>query len=323
MANRAARDIQQYYPGMRVHTILYNHEIPSTVRPDKNLIVFFCGQACNNHYINSDECINDGQLHKGDNRATAASLKAWGEMCREAGAEMWFWYYGVTYHYYLVSMPSVFNIYYDYKFLYEECNVRGIYYEGGGRTYNYETLKAYLSTKMEWEPDMSYEQFIAYMKEYLYMYYGDGYEKIYEFIDMENTAGNECGTCFISNFDRPGDMYSYAYIDEHYEYMRQLLCDALEMADRDEYKERIKVMLLCFDFLGLSSSYDRMYTNGDAASRSLYEQRYTDMYNGMKARNIEVFSNPVTYTLPETIDFTVNPMTQIYGQGSRRPGVTP
>ena len=323
LANRAARDIQQYYPGMRVHTILYNHEIPSTVRPDKNLIVFFCGQACNNHYINSDECINDGQLHKGDNRATAASLKAWGEMCRESGAEMWFWYYGVTYHYYLVSMPSVFNIYYDYKFLYEECNVKGIYYEGGGRTYNYETLKAYLSTKMEWEPDMSYEQFIAYMKEYLYMYYGDGYEKIYEFIDMENTAGNECGTCFISNFDRPGDMYSYAYIDEHYEYMRQLLCDALEMADRDEYKERITVMLLCFDFLGLSSSYDRMYTNGDAASRALYEQRYTDMYNGMKSRNMEVFSDPVTYTFPANIDFTVNPMTQIYGQGSRRPGVTP
>ena len=244
-------------------------------------------------------------------------------MCRESGAEMWFWYYGVTYHYYLVSMPSVFNIYYDYKFLYEECNVKGIYYEGGGRTYNYETLKAYLSTKMEWEPDMSYEQFIAYMKEYLYMYYGDGYEKIYEFIDMENTAGNECGTCFISNFDRPGDMYSYAYIDEHYEYMRQLLCDALEMADRDEYKERITVMLLCFDFLGLSSSYDRMYTNGDAVSRALYEQRYTDMYNGMKSRNMEVFSDPVTYTFPASIDFTVNPMTQIYGQGSRRPGVTP
>ena len=323
MANRAARDIQDYYPGMRVHTILYSHEIPTTVRPDKNLIVFYCGQACNNHYINSGECINDGQLHKGNNKETAESLKALGEMCRESGAEMWFWYYGVTYHYYLVSMPNVFNIYYDYKFLYEECNVRGIYYEGGGRTYNYETLKAYLSTKMEWEPDMSYEQFIAYMKEYLYMYYGDGYEKIYEFIDMENTAGNECGTCFISNFDRPGDMYSYAYIDEHYEYMRQLLCDALEMADRDEYKERITVMLLCFDFLGLSSSYDRMYVNGDEESKALYEQRYTDMYNGMKERNMEVFSDPVTYTLPATIDFTVNPMTQIYVQGSRRPGVTP
>ena len=323
LANRAARDIQEYYPGMRVHTILYNHDIPSTVKPDKNLIVFYCGQGCNNHFINSGECTNLGQLGKENNIKTAASLKAWGELCKETGAEMWYWYYGVTYAYYLVSLPCVFNIYYDYKFMYEECNVRGIYYEGGGRTYNFETVKAYMSTKMEWEPDMSYEQYIAYLKEYLYMYYGDGYEKIFEFIEMENTAGDLCGTCFVSNFDRPGDMYSYAYIDEHYEYMRQLLCDALEAADRDEYRQRIRILLICFDFLGLSSSYDRMYTDGDEASRALYEQRYTDMYNGIKNYGLQVFSDPSTYSLPNEIDFTVNPMTQIYERGSRRPDVTP
>ena len=322
LANRAARDIQEYYPGMRIHTILYNHDIPATVKPDKNLIVFYCGQGCNNHYINSGECTNLGQLGKENNISVAKSLKAWGDMCAETGAEMWYWYYGITYHYYLVGLPCIFNIYYDYKYLYEECNVRGIYYEGGSSDYNFENLKTYLSTRMEWEPDMSYERYIEHMKEYLYMYYGDGYEKIFEFIDMENTAGDLCGTCFVSNFDRPGDMYSYAYIDEHYEYMRQLLCDALEAADREEYKERIRILLICFDFLGLSSSYDRMYANGDEASRALYEQRYTDMYNGIKDRNMELFSSS-QYSLPDTIDFSVNPMTQIYEYGSRRAGVTP
>ncbi len=323
MANKAAVDIQQYYPGMRIHCILYNHDIPATIRPNKNVIVFYCGQGCNNHYINSGECTNLGQLGKENNIKTAESLKAWGSFCAETGAEMWYWYYGVTYHYYMVSMPSVYNIYYDYKFMYEECNVRGIYYEGGGPNYNYETLKSYLSTRMEWEPDMSFEKFIEYMKEYLYMYYGAGYEEMYQFIDMENTAGNECGTCFVSNFDRPGDMYSYAYIDEHYEEMRELLTTALDKAEREEQKDRIRVMIICFDFLGLSSSYDRMYTNGDAASRALYEQRYTDMYNGLVSREMRIFSDPYTYTLPEKIDFTVNPMTQFYENGSRRPGVKP
>ena len=118
-------------------------------------------------------------------------------------------------------------------------------------------------------------------------------------------------------------MFSYAYIDEHYEYMRQLLCDALEAADRDEYRQRIRILLICFDFLGLSSSYDRMYTDGDEASRALYEQRYTDMYNGIKNYGLQVFSDPSTYSLPNEIDFTVNPMTQIYEFGSRRAGVTP
>ena len=330
LANRAARDIQEFYPGMRVHTILYNHAIPSTVKPDKNLIVFYCGQGCNNHYINSGECTGLGQLGKESNNFTAESLKAWGALCAETGAEMWYWYYGVTYYFYLVSLPCVFNIYYDYKFLFEECNVKGIYYEGlNNLCYNFENLKAYMSVKMDWEPHMTYEQYIEYMKEFLYMYYGPGYEKVYEFIEMENTAGDECGTCFVSNFDRPGDMYSYAYIDEHYEYMRQLLSDAIDMCEsldrvkRDMYVRRLEILRICFDFLGLSSSYDRMYTNGDEASRALYEERYTYMYNGIIEYNIQVFLDPNQYDLPDTIDFTVNPMVQIYGFGSRREGVTP
>ena len=330
LANRAARDIQEFYPGMRVHTILYNHAIPSTVKPDKNLIVFYCGQGCNNHYINSGECTGLGQLGKESNNFTAESLKAWGALCAETGAEMWYWYYGVTYYFYLVSLPCVFNIYYDYKFLFEECNVKGIYYEGlNNLCYNFENLKAYMSVKMDWEPHMTYEQYIEYMKEFLYMYYGPGYEKVYEFIEMENTAGDECGTCFVSNFDRPGDMYSYAYIDEHYEYMRQLLSDAIDMCEsldrvkRDMYVRRLEILRICFDFLGLSSSYDRMYANGDEASRALYEERYTYMYNGIIEYNIQVFLDPNQYDLPDTIDFTVNPMTQIYGFGSRREGVTP
>ena len=323
MANKAAVDIQQYYPGMRIHCILYNHDIPATIRPNKNVIVFYCGQGCNNHYINSGECTNLGQLGKENNIKTAASLKAWGSFCAETGAEMWYWYYGVTFNYYMVSLPCIYNIYYDYKYLYEECNVRGIYYEGGCPNYNYETLKAYMSVKMEWEPDMSFEKYIEYMKEYLYMYYGNGYEDIFKFLDMENTAGDECGTCFVANFDRPGDMYSYAYIDEHYEEMRELLNVALDKAQREEQKERIRVMLICFDFLGLSSSYDRMYTNGDEASRALYEQRYTDMYNGLESRDMKIFPDDSVYSLPKSIDFTVNPMTQFYTKGSLRDGVTP
>ena len=323
LANRAARDIQEYYPGIRIHTILYNHDIPATVRPDKNLIVYYCGQGCNNHVLGSDECGTClGQLGKENNVFTNKSLKAWGDMCRETGAEMWYWYYGVTYHYYLVGLPCVFNLYYDYQYLYN-VGVRGINYEGGGRNYNFGTLKAYLSTRLQWNPTMTYDEYIGYMKEYLYMYYGDGYEEIYEFIEMENTAGDECGTCFISNFDRPGDMYSYEYIAEHYEYMRELLVSALEKADRPERIKRIETLICCFDFLGLSSSYDDMYVNGDAESRALYEERYTDFYNYIVDNNMAIFSDPVTYTVPKTCDFTVNPMTQFYEHGSRRPDVTP
>ena len=77
----------RYYPGIRVHCILYNHDIPATIRPAKNVVVFYCGQGCNNHYLNSGECTNYGQVvqasgKKENNIITAKSVKAWGEMCR-------------------------------------------------------------------------------------------------------------------------------------------------------------------------------------------------------------------------------------------------
>ena len=101
------------------------------------------------------------------------------------------------------------------------------------------------------------------------------------------------------------------------------MCESLDRVKRDMYVRRLEILLICFDFLGLSSSYDRMYTYGDEDSRALYEERYTYMYNGIKRYGIIVYFDPNQYDLPDTIDFTVNPMTQIYGFGSRRPDVTP
>ncbi len=318
LANRAVRDLQTYndgiYKGMRVHCILYNHAIPKTVRPDKNLIVFYCGQGCNNHCLGTDDCGTClGQLNKENNVITTESLKAWGEMCKETGAEMWYWYYAVTYHYVLVGMPNVFNLFYDIQFLYNEANVRGIYYDGGGRPYNLGKLKEYLAMKMMWEPKMTFEQYCDYMKEYLYMYYGDGYEQIFKYIQMQDECAKQCGTCFISNFDRPGDMYSPSYMRANYEEMRKLLVEALELADKPEYKERLETLLYLFDFLGLSYVYHDWYTNGTDETRALYEQRYTDMWNYIRAGNFDVFGSENVYYFPSTINFDICPIVQVYG----------
>ena len=56
MGNRAAKDIQEYYPGMKIYMIIYDHTVPETIRPEKNIILMYCGNGCNNHYINSGEC---------------------------------------------------------------------------------------------------------------------------------------------------------------------------------------------------------------------------------------------------------------------------
>ena len=55
------------------------------------------------------------------------------------------------------------------------------------------------------------------------------------------------------------------------------------------------------------------YLEGDEETRALYMERYTDMYNYYKENNINISGHTV-YTLPESIDFEVNPMVQYYAR---------
>lgn len=312
--DRAAKDIQKYYPGMKIYMIIYDHTVPETVRPDENLILMYCGNGCNNHYINSGECGDNLTYLRTSNKETVETLNAWTKMCHDSGADIWFWYYPITNGYYLNGCPNILNIYYDITYL-AEIGVDGIYYEGGDQEYNFETMKAYLAACVMWDPGMTYAEYTDIMKEYLRINYGDGYEYIYQYILLDDASGNASG-CFQNNHDRPFDMHSKAYLNEHYEEMHSLLETALTMCVTDAQRDRLTLLYYCAEFMGLSASYERLYTNGDGESRALYEERYTDMWNYMYGRDLKVFHTPDLYSVPDELDFTVDPMTQFYGFGS-------
>ena len=320
--NRACVDVQEYYPGVRLMGIVYAKDFPATIKPDENLVILYCGTGCNNHMLGREECYESGgQLNNSNNNNDVFALNFWGDACKETGADLWFWVYPVTYHYYLVGCPNIPNLYYDTKYLMDECNVTGIFYEGGGRTYNFETLKAYITVRLMWDPDMTYEEYVETCKEYLYINYGEGYEELWEYIEMQTEAGDQCGTCFINNFDRPGDMYSYEYIAENYEYMRALLVTAYEKAERSAHKSKIETLIMSCDFLGLSSVHTDWYVNENNVE--LYKERYANMYNYIVSNGIVTFSESGVYPVPESVDYETNPMTQFYNEGSRRPGIYP
>ncbi len=314
MGNRAAKDIQEYYPGMKIYMIIYDHTVPESIRPDENIVLMYCGNGCSNHYINSGECGNNVTCLGGNNTETVKTLNDWTKMCHDSGALIWFWYYPITNGYYLNGCPNILNIYYDFTYL-AEIGVDGIYYEGGDQEYNFETMKAYLGTAVMWDPGMSYEEYTEIMKKYLYVYYGEGYEYIYQYILMDNESGNRNG-CFINNHDRPFDMHNKDYLGEHYEEMHGLLSKALTMCKTDAQRERLTLLYYCAEFMGLSGAYGKMYENGDAASRALYEERYTEMWTYMYERDLKIFHTTSTYSVPEELDFTSNPMSQFYGFGS-------
>ncbi len=319
--NRAVVDVQNYYPGLRLYGIVYAKDFPVTIKPHDNLVILYCGISCENHILGMEECYEKGgQLNGMKNDDDIVALKFWGDLCRETGAELWFWIYPINYHYYLCDTPNIPNLYYNTKYLIDECNVNGIYYEGGGRDYTFEALKAYATIQLMWDPSMTYEEYCDIIKEYLYIYYGDGYEELFAYIEMMTEAGDQCGTCFINNYDRPGDMFSYQYLAENYDEMRGLLETAYGKTKSALQRENVETLLVTCDFMGLSSVHTDWYTNGNNVE--LYKERYDWMYNYIKNNNMVVFSSDL-YSLPKNIDYTVNPMIQIYEDGSRRAGIYP
>ena len=321
MTNKAADMFQELYPGVSLYMIMYNHTVPETIRPNEHVILMYCGVGCAQHPLGSGECGTNVTKNNTNNNYDEYALKEWGRICKETGAKLWFWDYAVTFNTYVAPCPNIFNIYYDLKYLFE-CGVTGIYFEGQSTAYNFENMKSYLAARLMWEPDMTYDQYVDYLKEYLYMWFGDGYTYVYDYIVMQNEAGDQSGACFLNNFDLPGEMYSYTYLADHYEEMRGYITKAIETTDDSEQVRRLERILVSCDFMGLSTTYYRNYTNGTAESRKLYEDRYTWMFNYIKNNNLRI----ATYaTVPDSVNFDSNPMVQFgfnNGTGSRRSEVT-
>lgn len=304
LTNRAARDVKilyPQYPTLKMMSIIYDHTIPQTVRPEDNVIIFFCGQGCNNHPINSGGCTgNKPLIHKLHNDEVVKSLNAWTEFCHEAGAEIWFWYYPVSFLFYMSPCPNVLKLYEDFNFIINECGVDGFYFECGGLGYGFESLKSHLASEFIYKPEMSYEEYEKILMDYLYIYYGEGYEYIYDYLVMQNFAGTK-DECYLNNYSYPQDMYDMDYVADNYSYMRALIVKALAMTSDEDQIEALEKLLVTCDFTGLSCVHGKWYENGENV------EGYIENYDSMCDLIEKYDMRPSTFTDskgdPEQLDF--------------------
>ncbi|MBQ7835772.1 MAG: hypothetical protein IJ389_00800 [Clostridia bacterium] len=330
--------IKDEYPNLKLLTFIYEfdgpHELLMTderyagIVPEDNLILMVGGGPCNNHVYGSGECgTNVNILEQMNGCQAIENRRQWGEITKMTGTEYWFWYYPTNYNVNLADVPNIFNIYHDYKYLVEECNFTGMFYEGevGNPAYNFEDLKAQLAAmvmnSMQKTEDgsvvmMSFEEYCDIIKEYLKIHYGDGYEYIYEYIVMQDEAGNATNYCFANNVDYPGDMYDYDYIRENYEEMRNLILKAIALAEGDDQIKRCSYLLVNCEFLGLSAYHKDYMVSEDAEWNAEYESRYEWMFNYVSNNYTKLGYKWTTEVSEISYDVTKSPMVLYYGGGS-------
>ena len=178
--NRLADECASLYPDRGVKLITYSyqytHGVPGNgYTVSDNVIIDFCfDDACYNHAFNDPDCPK--------NTPVAAELKEWAKLCRADNLYVYEYAYNCGDKY--LADPSLLVMWDNFRF-YTECGVSGILSEGitanGGE---FDHLRAYLLTRLTWDPHMTEEAYYTLMEEFMADWYGDAAPILREYMNV-------------------------------------------------------------------------------------------------------------------------------------------
>lgn len=294
--NRIAADVEKEYPEVHVLTLAYwLARIPpkNDLVPAENVDILYCWSGCNNHPYDAGLCSEDGDRWWYTNVYDTQYFEKWIDITQ---GKVYVWHYSTSYHFYLGQPDIIDNIRQDIKYMADK-GADGIYCEGYYGTHDahkdgnsFDLLTMYLLARCMWEPDMSEEDYNSYIEEFMYWYYGDGFNELVEYRKMcgEATEAEDIG-CWVNNGDMVFDCISEIYYAENNDKIFELIDTALQKTlatgTKEQYDHLVHLAAGAY-WLCLASTYDTKYTNGTAEERALFEERYTQLYNWMIDYNI-------------------------------------
>lgn len=280
--NKIADAIKDEYPNVYVDTLAYRYtrKAPKNIKPRDNVIIRLCSiECCFAHPLDSD-CKS--------NKEFAADIEEWSKICKN----LFVWDYTTDFMYYINPFPNL-NVLYDNVRFFVDHNVIGLFEQGNGQSISGEfgELRAYLLSKVMWNPDMSREEYYECMDDFLKGYYGDGWKYIREYIDKTSEKPNNKHMGIYDNIDKTvvvstGTKEQRRAVFDGY---MKLWDDALAAADEAHYANVEK------SSLQIRYAYLCKFWDKDSPAK------LEELYNLIKKHNITFYREGVK--LPENPDF--------------------
>ena len=180
--NRIAEEIKDEYPDVYVETLAYYYteKPPKTIKPADNVVIRLCLWPCNACSFAEGTCETATHYRE--------LLQEWAKIC----PNLFVWTYTTDYAHFL-SPYANFDQLWDNIQLFKENNVMGLFMQGNQVCLSGEfgELRAYLISKLLWDPDMTKDEYYTHMDEFLEGYYGPGWEHIRAYIDEICNRVNE------------------------------------------------------------------------------------------------------------------------------------
>ncbi len=176
--NRLAEELEDEYPNVKIQTLAYmfSNEAPEITKPHKNVIIQLCSlDACCGHPLCDLSCPTNAEFR--------GQIADWSKLTDN----LYVWYYVVEFTGNAKNAPFMnFNSLYDTYTLFYRNGVKGIFNEANmvEESQEFGVLRAYLLSKLMWDPDMTREEYDTAIKEFIRAYYGEAADITEEYFYM-------------------------------------------------------------------------------------------------------------------------------------------
>ena len=202
--NAVAEAVEEEFPDVIVDTLAYQQTRPAPkyIRPRHNVCVRLCTiENCLVHPF--DTCDHQDRkvlLSDGSVSDFASDMKNWAAVCDR----LYVWNYVTCFAHYCMPFPN-WNVLQNHVRFMAGNNLKGLFEQGNfsrGDGLDLNEMRAYVITKLLWDPDTDVER---HMREFAGYFYGAAGEFILRYVKLltEKIERDNIHVCFNDNCDKP------------------------------------------------------------------------------------------------------------------------
>ena len=281
--NTVSEEIDADYPGLKYLQFAYHgSNVPPKTAPNDLVYFTFClDGSCTNHPLDGSKC-KDMSFDFGGVLGTDATfnntdyakwLRGWCELSDHITV----WYYMFNAQ---QRIEYTHMIYDDFKFMYD-LGVYGIYWNMTWSGPGTQVITAQMMNALNWNPDMTREEYDDLVNEYIEAEYGDGWSYVRDFINTMGRAQVIADHCW-NNWDtkNPCETYYYdnAWYAEQYDRLAAGFDEAHRLTRCAREEMRLEMTSVDMDYKGCFNCYFEAYDNGDEERLAYLSDRYEKMY---------------------------------------------
>ena len=224
--NQVAEAVEKEFPDKFIGTLAYQYTRtpPRSIRPRNNVVVRLCSIEC---------CFSHDFKTCPENKSFLDDLQKWSALA----PHLYIWDYVVNFSHYIMPYPN-FNVLQSNIQTFRANHSIGImeqaaYQSRGGE---FSELRAYLISRLLWNPDCDVEKVI---NDFMYGYYGRSGQLVRQYFDLLHSRITP-ETHIHLGLSPYTQLFSDEFINESY----RLLENAKKVADNDEILQRVEMASL-------------------------------------------------------------------------------